>query len=58
MIINTKDDQFNFCVIFTKKIKNLEAILEIYKVNPFETIKKLNSIYNDYSKYLEKKNLN
>ena len=55
MVINTKDDQFNFCVTFTKKIKNLEAILEVYKVNPIETIKKLNSIYNDYNKYLDRK---
>jgi len=55
MVINTKDDHFNFCVVFTKKIENLEAILELYKVNPIETIKKLNSIYNDYNKYLERK---
>ena len=55
MVINTKDDHFNFCVTFSKKIENLEAILELYKVNPLETIKKLNSIYNDYNKYLDRK---
>ena len=56
MIINTKDEEFNFCEIFAKKIENLEAILEIYKVNPFECVKSLNEIYNDYNKYLNKKN--
>lgn len=55
MVINTKDDQFNFCVTFSKKIENLEAILELYKINPMESIKKLNSIYNDYNKYLDRK---
>ena len=53
--MNMKDDKFDFIKTFSKKLENLEAILEIYKVNPLETIKNLNSIYKKYSEYLNDK---
>ena len=55
-IINTKTDEFDFKATFSKKIENLEIILELYKSNPLESIQNLNGIYNEYNKYLINKN--
>ena len=56
MIINTKSDGFDFKSIFSRKIENLEIILELYKSSPLEAIQNLNSIYNEYNQYLINKN--
>ena len=58
MIINTKNDDFNFINTFSQKIENLEIILQIYKSDPLKSIKNLNSIYNNYQQYLISKNKN
>ena len=58
MIMNAKSDEFNLCDIYQKKIENLEAILQFYKVAPDKTIKNLNNIYNKYQQYLTSKNKN
>ena len=56
MIINTKYDGFDFKANFSKKIENLEIILELYKSSPLEAIQNLNLIYNEYNQYLISKN--
>ena len=61
MIINIKNDQFNFYSIFSQKIENLETILSIYKEDPVKCIKQLTKIYMNYQQYLiskNKKNIN
>ena len=55
MIINSKNDDFNFNNIFSKKIKNLRTILEFYNEDPLKAIKNLNEIY---QKFLNLKNKN
>ena len=59
MIINSKDDNFNFFKEFSKKISNLEIILKIYSDNPIKAVHDLISIYNKYEKYItnQKKNI-
>ena len=52
MTINIKNDKLNFTAIFLKKINNLEAILQFYKVEPIKIIKNLNSLYDNYQKIL------
>ena len=56
MVINEKNDNFNFYEIYLKKIENLEAILQYYKVSPSKIIQNLNEIYNNYQQYLTVKN--
>ena len=46
---------FNFSKMFTKKIQNIDKILELYKVNPLESVGKLNLLYKEYNKYLNQK---
>ena len=60
MVINAKDTDFNFFEEFSKKIKNLKIILNIYKENPIKSINELILSYNKYEKYLssKKKKLN
>jgi hypothetical protein len=59
MIINNKDDNFNFFKEFSKKINNLEIILKIYSENPIKAVHNLISSYNKYTKYIinQKKNM-
>ena len=59
MIIKNKDDKFNFFKEFSKKISNLNIILEIYNENPIKAVQNLISSYNKYGKYLlvKKKNI-
>ena len=59
MIINNKDDNFNFFKEFSKKINNLEIILKIYSENPIKAVHNLISSYNKYDKYItnQKKNI-
>ena len=55
---NTKNDDFIFEDIFTKKLDNLETILQIYNGDVLKSLKNLNIIYNDYQQYITKKNKN
>ena len=52
MTITITNDKLNFTTIFLKKISNLEAILQFYKVDPIKIIKNLNSLYDNYQKIL------
>ena len=56
MTINSKTEGFDFNLTFTKKIDNLEIVLELYKSSPLEAIQNLNILYNDYNQYLINKN--
>jgi hypothetical protein len=56
MTINSKSEEFDFNSIFTKKIDNLEIVLELYKSSPLEAIQNLNILYNDYNQYLINRN--
>ena len=58
MTINSKTDGFDFNASFTKKMENLEIILELYKSNPLEAIQSLNLLYNEYNQYLINRNKN
>ena len=58
MVINTKEDNFNFFKEFSKKIENLNIILKIYCSNPIKSIHNLMSSYNKYEKYLSNKKKN
>ena len=52
MIINIKEDSFNFNEEFSKKIKNLEIILNIFEENPINAVHNLISSYNRDNKYM------
>ena len=56
MIINIKEDSFNFNEEFSKKIKNLEIILNIFEENPINAVHNLISSNNRYNKYMSSKN--
>ena len=58
MTMNIKNDDFNFNSTFSKKIENLESILQFYNIDPIKSVKNLNSIYNDYQEFLTIKNKN
>ena len=58
MTLNIKNEDFNFCETFNKKVENLETILLIYKVAPTKCVQNLNNIYNNYRQYLSSKNKN
>ena len=61
MILNSKENDFNFKKVFLKKIENLQIILELYKSNPLTAIQNLNKIYTEYNKYIlgnKKNNIN
>ena len=58
MVINAKDSNFNFFEEFSKKIKNLNIILDIYKENPIKSINELIMSYNKYEKDLSSKKKN
>jgi len=55
MIINSKNDDFNFKNVFSSKLNNLRTILEFYNEDPLKAIKNLNEIY---QKFLNSKNKN
>ena len=58
MTINIKNEDFIFSEVYTKKIENLETILQFYKKEPSKSIQNLNIIYNKYHLYLTTKNKN
>jgi len=53
MIINSKNDNFDFIDVFSEKLNNLRIILEFYNEDPLKAIKNLNGIY---QKFLSSKN--
>ena len=44
MIMNVKNEEFNFASTFLKKIENLEIVLEFYQENPIKS----NRCYSKY----------
>jgi hypothetical protein len=55
MIINSKNDDFNFNKVFSAKINNLRTILDFYNEDPLKAIRNLNELY---QKFLNSKNKN
>ena len=55
MVINSKNDDFNFNIDFSSKLNNLRTILEFYNEDPLKAIKNLNELY---QKFLNSKNKN
>jgi hypothetical protein len=55
MTINLKNDDFSFSVTFSKKIENLEYILQFDINDPIKGVQNLNNIYSDYQAYLTTK---
>ena len=58
MTMNTKNDDFNFDEVFTKKLDNLEIIISLYNGDPLTAIQNLNTIYTEYQQYLNAINKN
>ena len=58
MTMTVNENNFNFNEIFTKKLDNLEIILQLYKGDPLQAVQKLNIIYNEYQQHLTTKNKN
>ena len=58
MIINSKNDDFNFNKVFSAKLNNLQTILEFYNEDPLKAIKNLNEIYQKFLNSKNKKNVN
>ena len=58
MILNSKNDDFNFNSFFTQKIENLETILQFYNGDPLKAVINLNGIYSKYEQFMKSKNKN
>ena len=58
MTMNVKNDDFSFNSTFSKKIENLETILQFYNADPVKAVQNLNLIYNEYQQNLTSKNKN
>ena len=58
MTMNIKSDEFNFNETFSKKLDNLESILQFYNSDPVKGVQNLNSLYSNYQQYLSLKNKN
>ena len=56
MTINLRNDDFSFSVTFSKKIENLQTILQFDINDPIKGVQNLNNIYSDYQAYLTTKN--
>ena len=56
MIINSKNDDFIFNNVFSKKLNNLRTILEFYNEDPLKAIKNLNEIYQQFLNSKSKNN--
>ena len=57
MRMNVKNDDFKFDEKFTKKLENLEIILQLFN-EPLKAINKLTKLYTEYQQYLTAKNKN
>ena len=55
MVINTRDDNFNFLKEFSKKIQNLNIIINMYTDNPIKAVHNLITSYYKYDKYISNK---
>jgi hypothetical protein len=58
MRINLRNDDFSLSATFSKKIENLETILQFDINDPIKGVQNLNNIYSDYQAYLITKNKN
>jgi hypothetical protein len=58
MTLNEKNDDFSFNATFSKKMDNLETILQFYNDDPVKAVQNLNYIYSDYQQFLTSKNKN
>ena len=58
MILNEKNDDFNFYLFFSQKIENLETILQFYNGDPLKAVINLNGIYTKYEQLMKTKNKN
>ena len=58
MILNSKNDDFNFNSFFMQKIENLETILQFYNGDPLKAVINLNGIYSKYEQFMKSKNKN
>jgi len=58
MILNSKNDDFNFNMFFAQKIENLETILQFYNGDPLKAVMNLNEIYSKYEQLMKTKNKN
>ena len=56
MTMNLKNDDFSFNTSFSKKIDNLQTILQFYNADPVKAVQELNKIYNDYQQSITSKN--
>jgi hypothetical protein len=52
MTLNNKIDDFKFNEMFSKKIDNLESIINLYIESPKQSLQNLNVIYNNYQTFL------
>ena len=57
MRMNVKNDDFKFDETFTKKLDNLEVILQLFN-EPLKAVNKLTKLYTEYQQYLTNKNKN
>jgi cytochrome b subunit of formate dehydrogenase len=55
MILNSKNDDFNFNSFFMQKIENLETILQFYNGDPLKAVTNLNEIYSKYEQFMKSK---
>ena len=58
MTLNIKEKHFDFKEEFSKKINNLEIILNFFGENPINAVHSLSISYNKYNKYISTKNKN
>jgi len=58
MTLNSNNEDFNFSLNFSKKIENLENLLEFNIYDPIEAMKNLNNLYINYQQFLTTKNKN
>ena len=52
MNLNNKIDDFKFNEMFSKKIDNLESIINLYNESPKQPLQNLTDIYNNYQQFL------
>ena len=54
MTMNENHGDMSFNSLFSKKIENLETILQFYNHDPVKAVQNLNVIYNEYQQFLAK----
>ena len=58
MTLNANNEDFNFSINFSKKIENLENLLDFNNYDPIEAMKNINNLYINYQQFLTTKNKN